>query len=178
MKLMYVLISALSLLTITACKTIDIKDGRIPSKYLSQAKKIEGSYKGEFNGIAGNLVISFNGDKPIVEYHNRHGDDLLNNNCHSSFGDLLKVTVKNENKKPSLSNAIFSFDTGECSLMIYGRDISLDFKQTDHGMKVNLTLLQEIRQHQVCSWNPGPPSNSPNCTWQQDPYYLYGHFIR
>ncbi|HEY8271168.1 MAG TPA: hypothetical protein VIG33_09800, partial [Pseudobdellovibrionaceae bacterium] len=103
------LISILTLFTLTACKTIDINEGRVPSEYLAQAKQLAGTYKGSFNGVAGDLVISFNGDKPVVKYHNSHGDDILNNNCHSSFGDLLQVTVKNERKNPSVSRALFDF---------------------------------------------------------------------
>ncbi|HEY8271331.1 MAG TPA: hypothetical protein VIG33_10625, partial [Pseudobdellovibrionaceae bacterium] len=65
--------------------------------------------------------------------------------------------------------------------MVSGRDISLDFKQTDEGVRVNLSLLLEINQRQVCNWTPGAPPNIPpsqNCTLQQEPVYLRGQFIR
>ncbi|MGZ3742566.1 MAG: hypothetical protein ACXWRE_08120 [Pseudobdellovibrionaceae bacterium] len=175
------LMATITFLLITACKTVDIKDGRVPSQYLSEAQKLAGTYKGSFNRVPGNLTISFQGDKPVVAYHNSHGDDILNNNCHSSFGNLLQVTVKEAHHTPYISNADFDFDAGDCSLMVSGRDISLDFKQTDQGITVNLSLLMEIRQHQVCSWAPGNPPNIPptqNCTLQQDPVYLGGHFVR
>jgi hypothetical protein len=181
MKVTKVLISALALFTIAGCKTVDIKDGRVPSQYLSQAKKLEGSYRGEFNGVPGSLVISFNGNKPVLEYHNSRGDDLLNNHCHSTFGDLLKVTLKGDNKNPSVSSALFNFDAAACHLMVHGREIALSFKQTNSGMRVDLTLLQDIRERQVCNWYPGAPPHVPpsqQCTWQQEPFYLYGRFVR
>jgi hypothetical protein len=181
MKFTQVLFASLAIFTMMGCKTIDIKDGRIPSQYLSQAKKLAGVYKGEFNGVAGELEIAFYGNKPVLTYRNNRGDDLLNNNCHSVFGNLRKVTVRNENKKPEVRNAEFDFNAGACSLIVVGREISLSFKDTDKGLRVNLTLLKELRQREVCSWNPGNPPNVPpsqNCHWEQDPTYLYGRFVK
>ncbi len=181
MKLMQILTSILALTAIAGCKTVDIKDGRVPSQYLSQAKKLEGTYRGEFNGVAGSLVISFNGNKPNVRYHNSHGDDLLNNNCNSSFGDLLKVSIKGNSKNPQVTGALFDFDAANCSIMVRGREISFGFKQTNRGMRVDLSLLQDVRLREVCALDPGAPPQIPpsqRCTWQQEPTYLYGSFIK
>ncbi|WP_413288566.1 hypothetical protein [Bdellovibrio sp. HCB337] len=181
MKLSKVLLSALALAFVAGCKTVDIKDGRVPTQYLSHAKKLAGTYKGEFNGVPGTLTIAFNGNKPVVTYQNRNGTDILNNNCHSQIGDLLQVTVKNEKKKPEVSNAVFDFEAMGCALLVRGRDISLSFKETDKGLRVSLTLLKDVYQREVCRVIPGNPPHVPpshQCTWQQDPIYLYGRFVR
>lgn len=181
MKLGKVLLSTVVLTFAVGCKTIDIKDGRVPGQYISYAKKLEGSYKGEFNGIPGTLIISFEGNKPIVTYKNKNGTDILNNNCHSEIGDLLKVSIKGGKQTPEVSSALFGFNAGDCSLLVRGRKISLGFKQTENGMKASLTLLEDIHQREVCNWGPGNPPYVPpshHCTWQQEPVYLYGRFFR
>lgn len=182
MKMTQLLVASFALLSLAGCKTVDIKDGQVPSQYLSQAKKLAGTYKGEFEGVPGNLIISFNGNKPTLTYVNKRGEDILNNNCHSTFGDLLKVTVKNENKNPTVSSALFDFDAGGCALMVRGRDASLSFKQTDKGMRITINILKEVWQRQVCNVIPGNPSRgippSHQCHWEQTPVYLYGTFYR
>lgn len=182
MKLTHVLAASFALLAFSGCKTVDIKNGEVPAQYLSQAKKLAGTYKGEFEGVPGNLVISFNGNKPVLTYVNKRGEDILNNNCHSSFGDLLKVTIKNENKNPTVSSALFDFDAGGCSLMVRGRDASLSFKQTDAGMRLRINILKEVYQRQVCTVIGGNPSQGvppqQSCHWEQTPVYMYGTFTR
>jgi len=182
MKFTQVLVASFALLAIAGCKTIDIKDGQVPSQYLSQAKKLEGTYKGEFDGVPGNLIIAFNGNKPTIAYNNKRGEDILNNNCRSEFGNLLKVTIKNEDKNPTVSSALFDFDAGDCSLLVRGRDAELNFKQTDKGMRIDISILKEIDERQVCNWTPGnPPNGIPpqqQCQWERRPIYLYGRFYR
>lgn len=182
MKLSRVLAAGAMLLAVAGCKTVDIKDGKIPSGYLSQAKKIEGVYTGKFNGVAGELVIAIEGDKPVVTYRNAQGgDDILNNNCHSFFGDLKKVYLKGSSSNPQVSGVEFAFNAGACSLMISGREAEIDIKQDGNSVKLNVSILQRIDQRQVCTWNPGAPPNVPPsqvCNWQQNPVYVYGTFSR
>lgn len=163
------------------CKTVKIKDGRVPQEYLSEAKKVEGVYRGEFNGVSGELIISFQGNKPVVTYRNSRGSDILNGNCRSSIGDLYSVTVKGSKNDPEISKALFRFDAGTCSLNVQGRDLALNFKDTNDGMRVKVSLLREINERRDCRWVPGAPPHSPpyqDCTWYQDPVYLYGTFYR
>lgn len=182
MKLTQLLVASFALLAFAGCKTVDIKDGQVPAQYLSQAKKLAGTYKGDFEGVPGNLIISFNGNKPTLTYQNKRGEDILNNNCHSEFGNLLKVTIKSENKNPTVSSALFDFDAGGCSLMVRGRDASLSFKETDKGMRISINILKELDQRQVCTLIPGNPSQGQpphqTCHWEQTPVYLYGTFYR
>ena len=182
MKLSRVLAAGAMLLAVAGCKTVDIKDGKIPSGYLSQAKKIEGVYTGKFNGVAGELVISIEGDKPVVTYRNAQGgDDILNNNCHSFFGDLQKVYLKGSNSNPQVSGVEFAFNAGACSLMVQGREMEINIKQSGNSVKLNLSILQDSQMQQVCTWNPGAPPQVPpyqSCTWQQNPRYIYGSFSR
>lgn len=181
MKITRIFVAALSLLALSACKTVEIEDGRVPGKYLSQAKKLEGIYKGNFNGVAGDLIISFEGDKPVVTYRNPQGTDILNNNCGSSFGNLQKVTVKSENRKPRVSNALFAFNIGNCGLMVQGRHASLSFKETNNGLRATVSILDRVFQREVCHTFPGNPPHTPptrNCTWESTPVYLYGKFYR
>jgi len=177
MKLTQFLFASLTLLALASCKTIDIKDGQIPSQYLSQAKKLAGTYKGEFDGVPGSLTISFQDSKPVLTYANKRGEDILNNNCHSEFGNLLKVQVKNENKNPTVTGALFAFDAGGCSIMVRGRDAALSFKETDKGLRIDISILRDVRQREVCSWPPGNPP-SQVCHWEQQADYLYGRFYR
>jgi hypothetical protein len=181
MKLTRTLIASFTLLAFAGCKTVKIKNGEVPNQYLSQAKKLVGTYKGDFEGVPGNLIVSVNGNKPVLTYTNKRGEDILNNNCHSEFGNLLEVTIKNENKNPTVSSTLFDFDAGGCSLMVRGRDASVDFKQTDKGMRINISILKDVYQHQVCSWVPGNPPHIPpsqSCHWEQNAVYLYGTFYR
>ncbi len=181
MSITKVLAAGAIFLAIVGCKTVDIKDGKIPDGYLAQAKKIEGVYAGQFNGVRGELVVSIEGNRPVVTYRNSQGDDILNNNCHSFFGNMQKVFLKGSKGSYELSGAQFEFNPAACSLMVRGREMTIDFKQTDKGVKLNLTVLRELQSRQVCHWNPGAPPNIPPqqvCQWEQTPYYLYGTFSR
>lgn len=182
MKITKVLAAGAMLLAIVGCKSVDIKDGKIPDNYLAQAKKIEGVYSGKFNGINGELVVRIEGNKPILTYRSSQGsNDILNNNCHSSFGNLTKVYVKGNSDNYSISAVNFNFNPGNCSLNIAAREVTIDLKETDRGMKLNMTMLKEVQSRQECKWDSGVPPHVPPqqiCRWEQTPYYLYGTFSR
>ncbi|RYZ84693.1 MAG: hypothetical protein EOP04_17525, partial [Proteobacteria bacterium] len=72
-----------AIVTIAGCKTVKIENGEVPSQYLSEAKKLEGTYRGSFNGVRGDLVIRFEGNRPKVHFRGNNGDDILHNNCNS-----------------------------------------------------------------------------------------------
>lgn len=181
MKFKVLFTAGAALLALAGCKTVDIKDGKIPDGYISQAKKIEGVYQGQFNGVRGELVLTLEGNKPVITFRNSTGDDILSNNCHSFFGDLKKVYLKGSKGNYQLDGAQFEFNAGACSLMVRGREMEIDFKNTDKGMRMNLSLLKEMQMRQVCTWSPGAPPNIPPqqvCQWEQNPQYLYGNFTR
>ena len=181
MKFTKILLAGLSLLAVAGCKTVDIKDGRVPDAYLAKAKALEGVYSGHFNGVPGELVITFEGNKPVIKYRNNGGSDILNNNCASSFGNLEQVYLNGKKTDPQVTGVNFAFNPGRCGLFVQGRDMSISFKQKDGGTKLNLTLLKQIQQQQVCTWTPGNPPHYPpqqQCTWQSQPIYIYGTFSR
>ncbi|MBC7371936.1 MAG: hypothetical protein H7326_10245 [Bdellovibrionaceae bacterium] len=176
-----VLIVIAAVATVAGCKTVKIENGEVPSQYLSEAKKLEGTYRGSFNGVRGDLVIRFEGNRPIVQFKNNNGNDILNNNCNSDVGLLRSVTVKSENKNPRVSNATFAFDAGRCSLSVEGREISIGMKDKSGDAVLNVSILQETRSREVCGWDSGAPPNIPPrqvCRTEFQSYYLTGSFSR
>jgi len=181
MRKLKVLIALLTLVAISGCKNVKIDNGEVPSQYLSQAKKLEGTYHGSFNGVRGDLTIRFHGQRPVVSFKNGNGSDILNNNCGSEVGLLKEVTVKSENKNPRVSNAIFDFDAGTCSLMVEGRHLNIGFKEKNGAVVLNVSILQETRTREVCRLNPGTPPHSPpyhECRTEYQRHFLTGSFRR
>lgn len=196
MKITQVLFSTVvlpvTLLGFIGCKSVKIKDGRVPQQYLSEAKKLEGTYRGQFNGVPGTLTVKFQGSKPVVTYKNSRGTDILNNNCGSRIGNLFKVTMKGTKENPEISKALFAFDPGGCSLMVQGRELALSFKNTKDGMRVKVSLLSDYDNYYgSCRYYgpgygypgygypyPGYPYY-PGCDyWDSYSTYLYGSFTR
>ncbi|WP_413559786.1 hypothetical protein [Bdellovibrio sp. HCB209] len=180
MKLAKLLIAGLALAAVAGCKTVDIKDGKVPNAYLSKAKKYEGAYEGQFNGVPGQMILSFNGNKPVLSYRNNMGTDILNNNCASRFGDLKKVYITGKKSNPQVDAVEFAFDSGRCSLMVQGRQMNVDFKEKNGVTKLKVSILREMRQRRDCRWYPGDGHRPPYeyCEWVQDPIYLHGSFTR
>lgn len=180
-NLVKTLIAVATLASIAGCKTVKIENGEVPSQYLSEAKKMEGTYRGSFNGVRGNLVILFDGQRPMVRFQNGNDNDILSNNCNSEIGLLRTVTVKSENKNPRVSNATFAFDPGRCGLSVDGREVNIGFKEKDGGIALNVSILQETRTRDVCYWDPGAPPHVPAhqvCRTEFESYYLTGSFAR
>ncbi|MBK9323656.1 MAG: hypothetical protein IPM97_12055 [Bdellovibrionaceae bacterium] len=168
---------------LSGCKSVEIYNGEVPASLLASAKKIEGIYTGQFNGVSGNLVISFEGNRPVVTYKNKNGTDLLNNHCNSEFGLLRDVVVKDEDKNPRIDSAIFDFNPANCSLVVDGRSLRIDLKEKDGHLRLNLSLLQMVQKRYECGVygpHPGFPGGGPgsNCQPRYDYFYLYGTFTR
>ncbi|UYL10129.1 hypothetical protein B9G69_005995 [Bdellovibrio sp. SKB1291214] len=180
MKMVKFFVAALALTAVAGCKTVEIKDGRIPNAYLSKAKKYEGIYSGQFNGVYGELILSFEGNKPVLRYRNEMGTDILNNNCQSSFGNLRTVYITGKKSNPQVDAVEFDFDRGRCALMVQGRKMYVDFKEKNGEVKLKVQVLREMRQRRECQWYPGDHHRPPieQCTWVQDAIYLYGTFTR
>jgi hypothetical protein len=182
MKNLKTFLLAISAIAIFAgCKNVKIQNGEVPSQYLSQAKKLEGTYHGSFNGIRGDLVIHFEGNRPVVTYKGANGNDILNGGCGSDIGLLTKVTIKSENKNPRVSDATFEFNPGSCSLQVEGRTLDIGFKEKDGVLRLSASILQETRPVNVCQWDPGAPPRVPpyqNCHTEFQSTYLMGSFVR
>ncbi|MBO9665299.1 MAG: hypothetical protein J7501_00610 [Bdellovibrio sp.] len=180
MKIAKILLAGVALLAVAGCKVVDIKNGRVPDAYLSKAKQYEGIYKGTFNGIPGELILTFEGSKAVLTYRNAMGTDILNNNCASSFGNLTKVYITGKKTNPNLDAVEFAFNSGRCSLMVQGRSMYVDFKEKNGVTKLSLSILREMRQRRECRWYQGDHDNPPFqvCNWVQDPVYIYGNFAR
>ncbi len=173
---------------LSGCKSIEISNGEVPNQFLAAAKKMEGVYRGKFNGVNGDLIVSFEGNRPVVTYKNKNGRDLLNNHCESEIGLLREIQVKDEDKNPRIDSAIFDFNPGACSLLVDGRSLRIDLKEKDGGLRLNLSLLQMVRERFDCGV-PGPgypgypggrygPGPGGRCQPQYDYFYLYGTFTR
>ncbi|WP_413583389.1 hypothetical protein [Bdellovibrio sp. HCB288] len=175
-----VLVASLVLFAAVGCKTVEIKDGRVPNAYLSKAKKYEGIYSGRFNGVAGELILNFEGNKPVMSFRNEMGTDILNNNCQSYFGNLKTVHITGKKSNPKVDAIEFEFNSGRCSLMVQGRRMYIDFKEKNGATTLKVSVLREMRQRRDCRWYPGDNHRPPyeHCTWVQDPVYLYGTFAR
>jgi hypothetical protein len=173
-------VAALALMAVAGCKTVEIKDGRIPNAYLSKAKKYEGVYSGQFNGVAGELILSFEGNKPVLSFRNEYGRDILNNNCESVIGNLKTVYIVGKKSNPQVDAVEFNFSPGRCALLAQGRRLSVDFKEKNGNVQLKVSLLREMRQRRDCQWYPGDHHRPPveHCTWVQDPVYMYGKFTR
>ncbi|QLY25909.1 hypothetical protein [Bdellovibrio sp. KM01] len=180
MNFIKALIAGLMLFAAVGCKTVEIKDGRVPNAYLSKAKKYEGVYSGQFNGVYGELILSFEGNKPILKYRNEMGTDILNNNCQSSFGNLRTVYITGKKSNPQVDAVEFDFDRGRCALMVQGRKAYVDFKEKNGNVKLQMQILREMRQRRECRWYPGDNHRPPyeDCHYVQDPVYIYGTFTR
>jgi hypothetical protein len=56
-KLSFVLSVAALAVTMSACKSVDTPDGKIPAEYVDMAKTYEGTYEGQFDGLKGELTF-------------------------------------------------------------------------------------------------------------------------
>jgi hypothetical protein len=99
---------------LSACKTVDTPDGKIPAEYVGAAKKYEGTYHGRFQGVDGDLTLKIEGDTPVLTYTDAQGHDILGSACGSSIGLMKNVTVS-DGEPVSIENAAFEFNPGRCA---------------------------------------------------------------
>lgn len=164
------IISLISLsFVLTSCKSGEIINGEVPNEHLAEAKKLEGTYHGQFNGVNGTLAIHFEGNRPVVTYQNENGTDLLNNDCNSQIGQLREVEVKNQ-----ISSAVFDFDPGTCNKKVAGRHLRIVAKEASGSTQLTLGLVETATGRPYCGIR-GPDSV---CEIHYDYTYLYGNFSR
>lgn len=173
------LVLALLATATVGCKSVEIQNGEVPAEYLYLAKKFEGQYEGKFNGIAGQLLVRLEGNKPVVEFSNSTGSDILNSGCESSIGNLKTVHLKGTKENPQIDSAVFVFNPGKCALQVQGREITFDF-ENDYT-KIESVILKERRMERQCTRDSGAPPHVPPrevCRYEERPILLWGKFYR
>lgn len=120
---------------LSACKSVEIKDGKVPDEYMSQAKKFEGAYKGRFENREGELIVSFTGNIPRVSFRGLNGsNDLLGDNCKSSIALLKSVDTSTDGKR--VKRVYFGFNPGKCKAS--GRQLMLSFDGDTNQIKAEV----------------------------------------
>lgn len=100
--------------TVLACEE-SIKNGIIPEKYLSQAKALEGTYKGSFDGRQVTLTFSIQNDGyALLTATDKHGNNELVRNCEEPIGRLVSIDGDSQTKQ--LEMARFDFKGFRCNL--------------------------------------------------------------
>lgn len=178
-KLASLLVLALALV---GCRDVKIVNGEVPSEYLGQAKKLEGIYHGQFNGVGGDLTISFEGNKPVVSFNGENGNDILAPKCQSRIGLLKSVSLGGSKENPEVKSATFAFSPNNC-LSVEGRELILAAKEKNGAIRITATILREVRTERECRWEYiGNPQNGGGmhevCNIRQTPYYFSGRFER
>jgi hypothetical protein len=143
---------------LSACKTVDTPDGKIPAQYLSLAKTLEGTYHGKFERMDSDITLTIEGDTPVLTYTNAWGHDLLGQGCGSSIGKLKSVSVSGPDANLSIDNASFEFNPGKC--LALGKTVDVSIRNQVDGTKLDVSVLKDSHQvyipgHYYC--NPGEP---------------------
>lgn len=165
-----------SILLLCACHDVSTPDGRVPAKYLDQAKKLVGTYVGQFEGVTTTLNLTFDVDRPVVMVINDQGNDLLGPACHSTVG-LMKSFSGDDS---GLQSVKFAFDPGACTPEIEGKDITFEFHH--NYTQVLASILEGTQWGVGCliapATPPAPYPTPPPCQPQQTDVYLQGAFTR
>lgn len=171
-----VLTLGIAFLALSGCKEITIKDGRVPAEYLAQAKAMEGTYYGSFDGKRAQIKIRFEGDLAVLDYSDSYGTDPIDPNCHSKIDLLKKVVLHKKDGQEVLDQASFTFNPGTCR-QVRGRTLDIDF---DGPNKFEASIYDYSDYIQRCTPGGAPPPYGPgtNCQTQEVPHYLTGKFFR
>lgn len=140
------LLTLFMLICLMGCKTIIVKDGKVPSEILGQIKKYEGVYHGSFEAINSQIEIHFQGDIPQLIYTNEFGHEILDEKCHSKIGKLERLILLDEPNRIFTSQAVFAFDPGTCT-EVKGRQVILSIKDENN---FRLEIFSEERQIKSC----------------------------
>jgi hypothetical protein len=160
------LLSFFMLICLMSCKTIIIKDGKVPSEILTQIKKYEGIYKGSFQTTASQIEIRFDNDVPQLIYTDEFGHEILDEKCHSKIGKLERLILLDEPNRIFTSQAVFAFDPGACT-EVKGRQVILSIKDKNN---FRLEIFSEERQTMKCG--------SGSCQTSNTFIYLEGRYSR
>jgi hypothetical protein len=174
LKVFYVMALSAFLMS---CKTVKIEDGKIPSEYMSEAKKLEGVYAGRFDGIKGEVTLRMNGNRAELSFQGEKGSDILAG-CGSTIGDLVEISISgNSAKDYRLSQAVFSFSPGSCRRYV-GRNLYLDFSRDQATFRLGYITRYESRWECRYEGGGGYPPNPPReiCTFNEYPVFMGGYF--
>jgi hypothetical protein len=163
----------LTIIFLAGCKKIDITNGEVPNEYLDRAKKLEGVYRGSFEGRTGELKITFEGNQPQLFIQDFQGNNIVLPQCKSSINNLKWAEVT---RKGEVEQVAFYFDPGHCHL-IQGRELYLVFNKSLNSIRV--AVLDNKRYDTICQTNPGYPGGpSHNCQEVIHEDFLKGSFYR
>lgn len=174
-KLTFIKAFGLSIfLGLTACKEVKFNNGEVPEKYMDQAKGLEGSYNGQFNGRTGKLSILFQGNKPYLIFEGTDTKDIIGNQCDSQFGDLQTAYINNSKK---LESVTFAFRPNNC-VSVHGESITLLFN-SDYT-KIGARILLNQYMEKKCDYEFGGPGGGMRevCHYEPVDKYLTGKFRR
>jgi hypothetical protein len=160
-------------MALVGCREVTINDGRVPAEYLTQAKQLEGHYKGSFDGKRAEIEIYFEGDRPFIRYTDSRGNDPLDANCNSKIDLLQSIVLFKKRGEYVLDQAIFGFHPGSCRI-VKGRTFTLDFSGSQ---KFTASIYEDSEYVQRCTPN-NPPNRGSNCHTEEIPYYISGKFSR
>lgn len=160
-------------LALTSCKTVEITNGEVPTEYLTEAKKLEGTYHGEFNGQKTDLLIKFVGNVPTVSVQNL-SKDLISSECNSQVGLLKSAQVSNEGQ---LQSATFAFDSNLCTDVL-GDELylSTSFEDGKVTLKASIYEYSELSEDRRCIRNPA--HGGGNCRVVEEKHWLRGTFVK
>lgn len=180
-KILLALLSFAMGAALVGCKNVEITDGRVPSQYLAKAKAYEGVYSGSFDGRSGQLILQFDGDRPVLSFENGIDNDLLATKCESQIGQLSNVylTGRRNTKVKSVS---FNFNPNNCRFSVNGRALVLELKESDGKTTLFASIHQYDRQQQECTVTGGDPARGVpprhECRTTYHPIYLTGKFVK
>lgn len=161
------------ILFLVSCKTVTIENGEVPSEYLAQAKKFEGVYVGSFEGVRGELKITFEGNKPVLSLKNAIGEDLYKPSCHAKINNLKWVAINNDKLVDAVA---FYLDPGHC--FIDGREVQLSFSN-DYST-IHASIVERRYNERQCRWEVTDPRIGPReyCEYVQRDLVVRGKFKR
>lgn len=174
-----ILLALGAVLALASCKQVEFKNGEIPDEYLSEAKKLEGTYMGSFAGLPYDLEIQFEGNKPRIAFRSPDG-----NGCRFAFGDVLAADVSGSKDDYTIKRVYFELQSESC-YRAEGKTIQLDLSEKDGRVRMDAYILQEEHWERVCHWEypPGRPGYPPPpaqyvCHDELMKSYLNGRFIK
>lgn len=170
---------ATCLLALTGCEKIDLVDGRVPKEYLSQAQALVGTYNGQFNGLAMQLIVSMNEDQPRFALVNSQGNDLLEARCASQIGLVKSIELDSNHV---LEMATIDFNPNNC-VSVLGKQITVKIAvSANNQVELKWALLMSSDFERKCTMEAGNPAQNipPHevCHMEQVPVYAYGKFIK
>lgn len=164
---------------VSACKTVETPDGKIPAEYVDAAKKYEGTYHGHFENMIGDLTLKIDGQTPVLTYTDNVGNDIMGKGCGSSIGLMKSVTVS-DGTPIEIQDATFQFNPGFCG---EGHNLEVGVSSDDNGTTIRLSVVKGyysfyVPGQMVCQHGP---HGHPVCYETPGHYetrarYAYGAF--